>query len=71
MYNISSIGTIIYGQAAGERVLFGWVVLFDERSNKIIIKIKINTHVNNEREHSVELDQKTSQAEKRRCRKKM
>ena len=64
---------MIYGQAAGERVLLGWVVLFDERSNKIIIKIKIiiNTHINKESKQSVELDQKTRPKKGGKCRKKM
>ena len=46
---------MIYWQAAGERVLLGWVVLFDERNNKIIIKNEVLIQ-----KRDVEPDQKTA-----------
>ena len=66
---------MIYGQAAGERVLLGWVVLFDERNNKIIIKNEVLIQkIDVERDHKTarknEDGERDQMDKERRCRTK-
>ncbi len=60
------------GRRQGREYCWAGLCCLTKRSNKIIIKIKINinTHINKESKQNVELDQKT-RPKKEKSRKKM